>query len=161
MSDDMSPTTFKEMYDYFLAGITDDMFMELTPSETDEMSEEILVAAMPYFEFPKWKDPFKLDMEHKCFNTRLTNEEMRILRSYMIVEWLGYQIANVDLVRQKYSGSDFSFTSQAAHLKQLMELQKSYREQGLHLQRLYNRRELDKNGHVVSSFYRIMQPINR
>ena len=40
-------TTFQEMYDFFLAGITDDMFMELTKQDTAEMLEEILIAALP------------------------------------------------------------------------------------------------------------------
>ena len=39
-----TPTTFQEMYDFFLAGITDDMFMELTAQDTAEMLEEILMA---------------------------------------------------------------------------------------------------------------------
>ena len=42
-----TPTTFQEMYDFFLAGITDDMFMELTYEDTQEMLEEILIAALP------------------------------------------------------------------------------------------------------------------
>jgi len=42
-----TPTTFQEMYDFFLAGITDDMFMELTQQDTAEMLEEILMAALP------------------------------------------------------------------------------------------------------------------
>ena len=42
-----TPTTFQEMYDFFLAGITDDMFMEMTKQDTVEMLEEILLAALP------------------------------------------------------------------------------------------------------------------
>ena len=42
-----TPTTFQEMYDFFLAGITDDMFMELTKEDTADMLEEILYAALP------------------------------------------------------------------------------------------------------------------
>lgn len=37
----LTPTTFQEMYDFFLSGITDDMFMEMTKEDTDEMLEEI------------------------------------------------------------------------------------------------------------------------
>lgn len=47
------PTTFQEMYEFFLAGITDDMFLELTKEDTEAMLEEILIAAMPHFEFPR------------------------------------------------------------------------------------------------------------
>ena len=42
-----SPTTFQEMYDFFVAGITDDMFMEMTHQDLQEHLEEILIAALP------------------------------------------------------------------------------------------------------------------
>jgi hypothetical protein len=83
---DVTPTSFQEMYDFFLAGITDDMFMELTKEDTEAMMEELLIAALPHFEFPRWANPFDLDLENKLFSTKLTNTEMMILRSYMIVE---------------------------------------------------------------------------
>lgn len=152
-----APTTFKEMYDFFLAGITDDMFMELTKEDTEALLEEILIAALPHFEFPRWKDPFDIDLTHKTFNVTLTLEEKMIIRQYMISEWIGYQLANIDLVRQKYSGSDFKFTSQAAHMKQLITLKKEYEQKGYHLQRLYCRRRKDKEGHIRSSFGKIME----
>lgn len=99
-----APTSFQEMYDFFLAGITDDMFMELTKEDTEELLEEILIAALPNFEFPRWKDPFNINLQTKTFNTTLTLEEKLIIRQYMISEWIGYQLANIDLIRQKYSG---------------------------------------------------------
>ena len=79
-------TTFQEMYDFFLAGITDDMFMELTKEDTEEMLQEILVAALPHFEFPRWANPFNLDLDNQVFSAKLTNTEMMVLRNYMIVE---------------------------------------------------------------------------
>lgn len=150
-----SITFFEEMYDFFLAGVTDDMFMEMTKEDTEELLEEILMAAIPHFEFPR-EDLFDLDLENKTFTTKLTQEEMMIIRQYMISEWLGYQLANVDLVRQKYSGSDFKFTSQASHIKQLVTLKKDYELKGFHLQRLYCRRKKVKRGGYGSTFSRIM-----
>lgn len=150
-------TTFSEMYDFFLAGITDDMFMEMTKEDTEAMLQEILVAALPRFEFPRWADPFDLNMKEKCFTAKLSVEEMRIIRAYMVVEWIGFQLANVDLVRQKYSGSDFSLTSQASHMKQLQAMRQEYEREGFHLQRLYCRRKRDKNGVLRSSFSQIME----
>ena len=155
MSDTSSLTSFEEMYNFFLAGITDDMFMEMTREDTEALLEEILMAAIPHFEFPR-KNVFDLDLEEKTFTTQLTQEEMMILRQYMISEWLGYQLANIDLVRQKYSGSDFKFTSQASHLKQLSALKKEYETKGFHLQRLYNRRKKLKGGGYGSTCARIM-----
>ena len=148
-------TSFEEMYDFFLAGITDDMFMEMTKEDTDALLEEILLAALPHFEFPR-KNIFDLDLENKTFGDKLTLEEMMIIRQYMISEWIGYQLANIDLVKQKYSGSDFKFTSQASHLKQLVTLKKEYETKGFHLQRLYNRRKRLKTGGYGSTFARVM-----
>lgn len=153
------PTTFQEVYDFFLSGITDDMFLEMTKEDTQEMLQEILVAAFPHYEFPRWKNPFGLDMVKKEFTAKLTLEDMRILRSYMIVQWIGFQLANVDLVRQKYSGSDFSFTSQAAHMKQLIAMKQEYEREGFHLQRLQGRRYVDAEGHIRSSLGKIMEPL--
>lgn len=99
-------TTFQEVYDFFLAGITDDMFMELTREDTEECLEEILLAAIPQFEFPR-KNLFDVDLKAKRFNCKLDLEELMILRQYMIAEWLSYQLASVDNVRQKYSGLTF------------------------------------------------------
>ena len=118
--------------------------------------EELLVAALPHFEFPRWQNPFTLDMENKTFSNKLTSTEMMILRSYMIVEWIGFQLATVDLIRQKYSGSDFKFTSQASHIKQLVTLKQEYERKAFHLQRIYCRREIDNQGRVRSTFYKIM-----
>lgn len=97
-------TSFQEMYDFFLSGITDDMFMEMTKEDTEEMLQELLLAAFPKFEFPRWENPFDLDLENQVFTARLNLTEMTIIRYYMIIEWIGFQLANVDLVRQKYSG---------------------------------------------------------
>jgi len=156
MSDTTSPvTSFNEMYDFFLAGITDDMYMEMTIEDTQELLQEILMAALPHFEFPR-EDIFDLDLDAKTFTVKLSQEEMMIIRQYMISEWLGYQLANIDLVRQKYSGSDFKFTSQASHIKQLVTLKKEYETKGFHLQRVYCRRKKVQRGGYGSTFSRIM-----
>jgi len=50
---EMSYTPFSIVYDSFLSKITDDMYMELTPKDTNEILEELLVSALPKFEFPR------------------------------------------------------------------------------------------------------------
>jgi hypothetical protein len=74
----------------------------------------------------------------------------------MIVEWLGQQLATIELIRMKYSGSDFKFTSQANHMHKLKDLQKEYERKGFHLQRLYKRRKTDSKGIMRSTFGDIM-----
>lgn len=152
-------TSFREMYDFFLAGITDDMFLELDKQDTEAMLEEILMAALPHFEFPRF-DIFNVDPILQTFPCVLSVEEKMIIRQYMISEWIGFQLATVENIRQKYSGSDFKFTSQASHMKQLITMKKEYETKGFHLQRLYNRRKLSADGTGYrSTFAKIMEPI--
>lgn len=148
-------TTFQEVYDAFTSGITDDMFMEMTKEDTDEILEELLMAALPHFEFPR-QDIFNLDRYNKRFKCLLTAEEIRIIRSYMVVEWINYQLASIENVRQKYSGSDFSFTSQASHMDKLIKLRGTYKDEGFKLQRLYKRRRRAEDGSYTSTFRKIM-----
>ena len=148
-------TTFQEVYDAFTSGITDDMFMEMTKEDTDEILEELLMAALPHFEFPR-QDIFNLDRYKKRFKCLLTAEEIRIIRSYMVVEWINYQLASIENVRQKYSGSDFSFTSQASHMDKLIKLRETYKDEGFKLQRLYKRRRRAEDGSYTSTFRKIM-----
>ena len=158
--EDKTPTSLQEIYDFFLAGITDDMFLELTKEDTEQMLEEILLAALPHFEFPRWKDPFDIDLENKVFSDHLLLEEKMILRQYMIVEWVGLKLATVDLIRQKYRGSDLKFTAQDSHMRQLIALKQEYEKKGFHLQRLYCRRRLNEEGRLVSSMGLIMEPLS-
>ena len=150
-------TSFDEMEDFFLAGITDDMYLELTEEDTKQILDEILLAALPSFEFPKNKNLLDVDLDSREFDDDLTTEEMMIIRQYMIAEWIGYQLATIDNVRQKYSGSDFKLTSQASHIKKLVAMKKEYESRGFHLQRLYCRREIGKDGSFKSTFSKIME----
>ena len=75
----------------------------------------------------------------------------------MIVEWIGQQLASVENVRMKYSGSDFKFTSQANHMQKLLQMKKDYEREGFHLQRLYKRRKQDEQGVYRSTFGSIME----
>lgn len=150
-------TTFQELYDFFLAGITDDMFLELTKEDTYAMMEELMLAALPYFENSK-HDLYNLNMKRKHFNFVLSFQEKMIIRQYMIAQWIGQQLATIDLIRQKYSGSDFKFTSQASHIKQLIALKQDYERQGFHLQRVYDKQEYKSDGGIGSSLHKLMEP---
>ncbi len=182
----MNCTSFSKIYDIFLTKVTEDMYMELTELDTFRLLENILIAAIPWFEFPRVNlyDYELSDVVHEdyyCgvesnmmdskiiiydggyFNSSLTKEEINILASYMVVEWLGQQLASVENTRMKYSGQDFKFTSQANHMQKLLSLKKDYVTVGFHLQRLYKRRKIDKNGIMRSTIGSIMEesPINR
>lgn len=118
--DEMNYTPFSVVYDSFLSKITDDMYMELTPEDTDKILQELLISALPKFEFPRQKlDYIDIEAEGqldeagdtpiiKVFVNKLTQEEINIIATYMIVEWLGQQLATVENTRMKYSGSNLA-----------------------------------------------------
>ena len=149
-------TELKEIYNEFLASITDDMYLELTEAETVELLFDLFKSALPWFEFPRF-NIYDYDIDLEMYNVKLTAEEIKIIVIYMIVEWLGQQLASVEVTRMKYSGSDFKFTSQANHMHKLKDLQKEYERKGLHLQRLYKRRKANGAGIMKSTFGSIME----
>lgn len=152
----MAGTAFNDIYVRFKAKITDDMYMELTPGETDSLLKEILLNSLHNFEFPRVNlYDYNEDLEE--YNIHLTAEEQNIIATYMIVEWLSQQLASVENVRMKYSGSDFKFTSQANHMAKIQAMKKDYERRGFHLQRLYKRRKADDNGIMRSTFGSIME----
>lgn len=174
----MATTPFSKVYDSFLSKIQDDMYLELTELDTYRLLQELLVSAISLFEFPRIDlqdyEIFEFDDEriykgvesdnkevpiivysNGYFNNVLTRDEIEILATYMIVGWVGQQLASVENTRMKYSGSDFKFTSQANHMAKLIQLKKDYTEKGFHLQRLYKRR-ITKDGKVLSTMGKIM-----
>lgn len=161
-------TPFSYIYKNFLSKITDDMYMELTEQDTYSLLQQLLLSALPKFEFPRQSlqyteiDTGQEDDEgnaivEKVFINVLTNEEINIISTYMIVEWLGQQLASIENVRMKYSGNDFKFTSQANHMQKILQMKKDYEREGFHLQRLYKRRKQDEDGIYRSTFGSLMK----
>ena len=172
----VTSTPFSYIYDSFLSKITDDMYMELTELDTYQLLEELLLSSIQKFEFPRVDlteyelvsitDEVKYTgaesgqeevpailYEGGSFTSALTAEEINILATYMVVEWLGQQLASVENTRMKYSGNDFKFTSQANHMQKLLQLKKDYEREGIHLQRLYKRRQKDSETNVYKSTF--------
>ena len=101
-------TNFDSIYDRFLGKITDDMYMEWTEEDTKRDMYNILMDAIPGFEFPRFP---LYDFSDTAFNTELTSEEINILALLMYNVWLQRQVASIENTRMKYSGSDFKMTS--------------------------------------------------
>ena len=177
---EVTSTPFSMIYDSFLAKITDDMYMELNELDTYRLLEKLLMNAIHKFEFPHFditdfeetevEDVGTYEGEDSGnmevpmikyigghFNTVLTLEEINIISTYMIVEWLSQQLASVENTRMKASGSDFKFTSQANHMAKILALKSDYEREGFHLQRLYSRRNRDEEGIYRTTFGKIME----
>ena len=133
-------TPFRYVYDRFLSKVTDDLYLELTEEDTYADLQAILINAIPGFEFPRCpifnystiayanEDGENIlgDKGQGYFNCVLTHEEIDILSDLMMIEWLSRQIASVENIRMKYSGSDFKFTSQANHLDKLLKTKREF-----------------------------------
>ena len=115
----MNYTPFSDVYNNFLSKITDDMFMELTLQDTEKILYELLVAAVPKFEFPRQDLSYQQifiegqDEDDEgdfiwAFVNKLTPQEINIISTYMIVEWIGQQLASIENTRMKYSGSNLA-----------------------------------------------------
>ena len=169
-------TLFASVYNRFLGKITDDMYMELTPQDTIKDLQNLLIDAIPGFEFPRksleytiLERPINKDSvniqgflienadgdgyeDASSFTATLSSEEINILAILMMNSWLQRQITTIENIRMKYSGTDFKMTSQANHLSKLLALQTECRRQSLHMQRLYKRRKLIDNGEYRSNW---------
>jgi hypothetical protein len=138
-------TPFEKVYKSFLNRITDDMYLELTEEDTNKMLFELLETSLHWFEFPR-VDIYDYDEVLEEFNIDLSPEEINIIAIYMVVAWVGQQLASIENTRMKYSGNDFKFTSQANHMAKLSQLKQKYEQEGFALQRLYKRRLKDEDG---------------
>ena len=176
-------TQFTTVYNRFLGKITDDMYLELTPEDTVRDLQNLLLDAIPGFEFPRCnlydnhieivqiqedlitKEDFvigvvwneedsselneipKVLVERSYFNADLSEEEINILALLMKQGWVQRQVTSIENTRMKYSGSDFKMTSQANHLSKLLSLLEESKRDSFHMQRLYKRRKLSKDGY--------------
>ena len=96
-------------------------------------------------------------VDKSSFGQELTSEEINILAILMMEGWLQRQVTSIENTRMKYSGSDFKMTSQANHLAKLLALLKEVQRQSHHMQRLYRRRKVSKDGSYVSNWSSIME----
>ena len=171
-------TSFLTIYDSFLARVTSDMYMELTELDTLKLLQELLVNAIPRFEFPRFNifdyelgyldaDKYQgVESDNKevsttfwvggSFNSVLTQEEINILSLSMVIEWFEQQLATTENTKLKYSGSDFKFASQANHMAKLKNMLDTCKQDCFHLQRLYKRRKL-VDGQIHSTFGQVME----
>ena len=143
-------TPFSVIINKFLGKITDDMYLELTYEDTIRDAKQILLDAIPYFEFPRFQ-LYAFDEEKETYKIDLTDEEINILALLMKTSWLSRQINSIENIRMKYTSSDFKMTSQANHLSKLLSLKSENIRESTHAQRLYNRRRFSSTSGVVES----------
>ena len=162
MTDLLTTTPFQIIYTRFLSKITDDMYLEWTQEDTYNDLKNILLTAIPKFEFPKFRlydydsetdvtDALEAVVSQGLFNSKLKEDEIEILASLMFIEWINRQMATIEVTRMKYSSSDFKFTSQASHLNALLKMKLEFGAENRHSQKLYNRRKT-VDGYVKTNY---------
>ncbi|OZB98025.1 hypothetical protein [Paenibacillus sp. XY044] len=117
-------TQFDEIYDVFLSQISDSIFME--NDADDGLKYRYLLNSIPRFR------KCKLDLSKRdglSFEERLGDEDILILGTLMVVEYLNPLIISIENLKQFMSTKDFSMTSQAAHLKQLLDIRDTKRKE--------------------------------
>ena len=176
-------TSFSTIYDNFLTRVTSDMYMEWTELDTYSHLQDLLTVSIPRFEFPRFNI---FDYEEGYYNSlgtykgvesnnievpaagwvggtfhnKLTLEEINIIALNMVIEWLGQQLSTTDNTVMKYSGSDFKFASQANHMAKIKNLLEKYEQESNHLQKLYKRRIIDKDGSIKTTIPTLMMPFS-
>lgn len=97
-------------------------------------------------------------VDRSVFNTALSEEEINILALIMKQSWVQRQVASIENTRMKYAGSDFKMGSQANHLDKLLKLLEEARRDSFHMQRLYKRRKVNKDG-IYQSTWRMFRSV--
>ena len=113
-------TPFEKVFDSFLSKIEDDLYANLEFDATADMTK-LLNSAIVQFDFPK-VDVFDKEDSFQQFNVDLSIHEIEIISNLMTLEWIKRKMKSVRLLEQMLGDKDFRLTSQANHLKVLIDL---------------------------------------
>lgn len=98
-------TRYDDVYDAFLAKISDDEWLEgLSDCVVHEDFRQILEGAIPYFKFPR----ISLTRNSIGFTETLSSMEIQILATFMKAEWLDRVILDWENLRPMYDEKDWS-----------------------------------------------------
>ena len=130
-----------------------DYIIEVVGISADEVTTEDFVIGTLWGEVEdELLSTPKVLVDRSRFNADLTPEEVNILAILMKQGWIQRQVTSIENTRMKYSGPDFKMTSQANHLQKLLTTLAECRRDSLHMQRLYKRRKIGKDGSYESNW---------
>lgn len=106
----------------FLNKITDDLLLTMSDEGLEKTINMYRNSAVIRF---KQCNKFGThDDESRVYEADFTNEEVEIVASYMVLEWIRQRINSIELLKQGMSTKDYSIYSQANHIDSLMKLKK-------------------------------------
>ena len=130
-------TPFQTIYDRASQKLTDYDLALLPEYDLQDMFHGYLMSAIA--KFRKCKSDLKdRDDELLQFNVDLEDEEIEILSIMIVREWLQPQLQSTLLTQQIFSGKEQNYYSQAAHMKELIEIDNRLKTEALKLSRDYS-----------------------
>jgi hypothetical protein len=120
-------TPFSSVYAVFMRKVTDYSFLKLSQNDLEDILQGYISSAC--VNFKKCRSGLTRDDVTNTFDATLTEEELEILGTLMVVEWLNPQIYNTLLMKQHLNDKDFKIYSQAQHLEQLTKLRDDKKEE--------------------------------
>lgn len=110
-------TPLEKVYEAFLSKMEEDEWAGWYKFEFMEDARTILDNALPWFKFPRCN----LTIEDDYFIGDLSNEEIRIIATYMKCEWLDRTILTWENVKPMYDERDFSPANRLREYRLLLE----------------------------------------
>ena len=141
-------TPYAVIYDAYFTKVKDDYYSSLDESEVKIEIIKIMEAALPRFLYPKI-DLEVRDNSKEEFTETLSNAEVQIIATLMNQVWVEKQISDIEVTRQVFRDHDFYLTSQASHLRALLALQSTLKQQAREMMHNYTKvkdREPDFSG---------------
>lgn len=130
-------TPYETIYNCALSKIEDPTLAMLPEEDLENMLHGYLMSAIAKHRKCD-HDLSDRDEELKQFNSDLSDLEIEILAILMLREWISQRLHSVTTVMQTFSGKETSFYSQAAHIKELREMDDRLRLEAQQLSRDYS-----------------------
>ena len=132
--------TLQDVYDAFLARISDDEWSDCNVTEEDlewmiKDWRAILQQAIPYFKFPRCSLLID-DITQTFVDPKMSDDEVAILAVYMKQQWVKRSIDTWDNIKTQYEKHEFS---QAHLLNQFIKLKAQANEEAKELEAIYYR----------------------
>jgi hypothetical protein len=122
-------TSYQKVFTYFLQKVSDYAFLNMQQSDLETSMTGWMHSAATKFKRCKQDLTQYDDVAQQFTVATLTDQEIEILATLMVVEYLTPQIVTTQLLKQTIGSKDFNQTSQAAHLKQLTELRDIFKNE--------------------------------
>ena len=130
-------TSYSVIYNRALQKFTDYEFANLPERDMEEMLHDWLLSAIAKFRKCK-NDLSDRDEELRQFNVDLEDEEIEILAIMIAREHLSPILHSTLLTKQILGGKEENFFSQAAHIKELLDMDTSLKVEAQKLMRDYS-----------------------